>query len=43
MIDPQTGVPGIGVPEEFPEGVNALLRVERANRINPPLRQQPVI
>jgi hypothetical protein len=37
MIDPKARIPGPGVPEVVPEGVNALIRMERAECIGPPL------
>ena len=42
MIDPQPGVSRISISEEFPERIDPLVRVKRAQRIKPTLRDNPV-
>ncbi len=37
MVDAQAGIPAPGVTEIIPEGVDAFLRVQRAQRIGPAL------
>ena len=41
MIDAQPGIAGKRVPEILPEGVDPLVRIERAQRVGPPMSGQP--
>ena len=41
MVDPQAGIARVGVPEIVPEGVDRLVRMERAQRVGPALVEQP--
>src|SRR6185295_12262030 len=43
VIDPQAGVALPVIAEEIPERVDALVRVQLAQRIDPALREQPLI
>ena len=40
VIDAQTGVAGKGVPEIFPECVDPLIGMQRAQRVGPALRDE---
>ena len=41
MIDAQPGIADKRVPEIFPEGIDALMRMQRAQSIGPPLPGEP--
>jgi hypothetical protein len=43
MIDAQPGVAGKGIPEIFPEGVDPLARMQRPQRIGPPVLDKAAI
>src|SRR4051812_25825423 len=43
MVDADAGVAGEGVPPIIPEGVDALVRMERTDRVDPILVEQPAI
>jgi DNA polymerase-3 subunit epsilon len=40
MVDPQAGIPRIGIPEIVPEGVDSFGRMTRPQRVGPALIQQ---
>jgi hypothetical protein len=43
MIDAQAGIAGKSVPEIFPEGIDPLARMQRAQRVRPALRHKLAI